>query len=319
MISCKNKLQNVEKPVSQSRLDQLVVEPTTPLSTLTLFRSGPQNGFDLHGERLCYSGRFRFGCNIGNLFGYINTVTENSELSSSPLYIKFIFEQYLVLLHPEEAAFTTVKNYTEAIAVVKKLLTFLQEIEKKRDEIVPDLRVHSPISVVDIYRLLPKTNCRDCGYDTCLAFAAALSRQQTFFGKCKNAVKPAEERSVFKLSGDNGEETVEITLPIDTSILLEDFSNQQQQIELLQSKIDVLERGGYQAFLRKNRELDSPLTDREVEVLELVAAGQTNKQISEGLYISTHTVKTHLNHIFEKLGLHDRTKVSVWAAKNGLV
>jgi DNA-binding NarL/FixJ family response regulator len=48
------------------------------------------------------------------------------------------------------------------------------------------------------------------------------------------------------------------------------------------------------------------LTAREIEVLQLLAFGHTNRDIAERLYISPDTVKTHLEHIFEKLGASDR-------------
>ncbi|HJQ28807.1 MAG TPA: helix-turn-helix transcriptional regulator [Rubrobacter sp.] len=48
---------------------------------------------------------------------------------------------------------------------------------------------------------------------------------------------------------------------------------------------------------------DEPLTPREVEVLRLVAQGQTNQQIARNLLISTSSVKSHIRHIGEKLGV----------------
>ena len=50
-----------------------------------------------------------------------------------------------------------------------------------------------------------------------------------------------------------------------------------------------------------------------------MAQGFTNKEISEILNISHHTVKSHVVHIFNKLGVSDRTLASVWAAQNELI
>jgi DNA-binding NarL/FixJ family response regulator len=52
------------------------------------------------------------------------------------------------------------------------------------------------------------------------------------------------------------------------------------------------------------------LTDREQEILDLVKAGRTNGDIARTLFISESTVKVHVRHIFEKLGVHSRAEAS---------
>ncbi len=61
------------------------------------------------------------------------------------------------------------------------------------------------------------------------------------------------------------------------------------------------------------------LTPREREVLELVAAGQANKEIAAALCVSEHTVKKHMCNILEKLHLHSRVEVAVYALQQGVV
>jgi two-component system response regulator NreC len=61
------------------------------------------------------------------------------------------------------------------------------------------------------------------------------------------------------------------------------------------------------------------LTQREREVLALIAEGNTNQQIAGRLFISIKTVQTHRAHIFEKLGLHDRTELVRYAIRKGLI
>jgi ATP/maltotriose-dependent transcriptional regulator MalT len=61
------------------------------------------------------------------------------------------------------------------------------------------------------------------------------------------------------------------------------------------------------------------LTARELEVLKLVARGLSNRQISESLFLSEATVKTHLAHVYAKLSVRDRVQAVVLAYETGLV
>ncbi len=75
-------------------------------------------------------------------------------------------------------------------------------------------------------------------------------------------------------------------------------------------------------FRRAGREQTSTapdLTDRETDVLRLIARGLTNGEIGSALGISQVTVKTHVNHIFTKLDLRDRAAAIVYAYDRGLV
>ncbi|MEJ2202181.1 MAG: response regulator transcription factor [Desulfuromonadaceae bacterium] len=58
------------------------------------------------------------------------------------------------------------------------------------------------------------------------------------------------------------------------------------------------------------------LTRREVEVLKLTCQGKRNKEIADALFVSLHTIKTHQNHIFKKLGVSSRNQAAYWASKN---
>jgi DNA-binding NarL/FixJ family response regulator len=60
------------------------------------------------------------------------------------------------------------------------------------------------------------------------------------------------------------------------------------------------------------------LTPREVEVLQLIAEGLTNTEIAERLVVSAATVKSHVNHIFAKIGARDRAQAVVYAYAKGL-
>ena len=65
--------------------------------------------------------------------------------------------------------------------------------------------------------------------------------------------------------------------------------------------------------------LAEPLTERETEVLKLIARGKVNKQIASEMFVATSTVKTHVNNLFRKLGVSSRTQAALYAVRVGLV
>jgi NarL family two-component system response regulator LiaR len=69
---------------------------------------------------------------------------------------------------------------------------------------------------------------------------------------------------------------------------------------------------------RKDRQAEE-LTEREVEILQLVAFGHTNRDVGGKLFISPDTVKTHLEHIYQKLGATDRTAAVAEALRRRLI
>jgi len=60
------------------------------------------------------------------------------------------------------------------------------------------------------------------------------------------------------------------------------------------------------------------LTEREMEVLKLIAVGKSNQEIADDLFIGIKTVKYHLTNLFGKLGVEDRTQAAIYAHRNGL-
>ncbi len=63
----------------------------------------------------------------------------------------------------------------------------------------------------------------------------------------------------------------------------------------------------------------SALTEREIEVLRLIATGATNREIAQELVISEGTVKNHVSNILAGLGLRDRTQAAIYARENNLI
>lgn len=61
------------------------------------------------------------------------------------------------------------------------------------------------------------------------------------------------------------------------------------------------------------------LSERETEVVALVAQGMSNQEIADALFLSERTARTHVSHIISKLGLNSRIQVALWAIREGIV
>lgn len=70
---------------------------------------------------------------------------------------------------------------------------------------------------------------------------------------------------------------------------------------------------------KMDRELHEQLTEREMEVLRLIAGGRSNQQAADELFIGIKTVKFHVTNILAKLEVEDRTQAAIYAHKHGLV
>jgi len=88
----------------------------------------------------------------------------------------------------------------------------------------------------------------------------------------------------------------------------------------IQSSVaDLVSASSDDSMEDKSIEQINSLTNREYEVLMLIAEGLNNKDIAERLYISEKTVKNHVSNIFKKLELNDRVQAAIFAYKNNII
>ena len=81
----------------------------------------------------------------------------------------------------------------------------------------------------------------------------------------------------------------------------------------------VLAAAGHEPRRAPRVEHPAGLTDREVEVLQLVARGLTTKQVAESLFLSPKTVDHHIQHVYTKIGVSTRAAATLWGVEHGVV
>jgi ArsR family metal-binding transcriptional regulator len=111
---------------------------------------------------------------IGDVLPYLNTVLRGHQYIKHPPALTLKYNGKLITLYSKEIGINIVKDETEA----EKILTWLkQEINdtwKRREEIKPSFATAPKPTILNILKLLPKTNCRECGHPTCLVFATLV-------------------------------------------------------------------------------------------------------------------------------------------------
>lgn len=281
-------------------------------SDFSLSRAGVMFGANL-------GAHFKLDNDVSQLFPYINATFQDAKFYDKPEYIQFTIDDIQCTLYNTDVIAAPFSDQGQAIKFVKHLIDFLNDLYNKKDSLKPSFKKYSPVSVFDLFKLLPQTNCKECGYNTCMAFAAALSECETTPDKCPDFSDPISESATYPVFDKEGNLEATLSIEIDTTKRDLSLEKQKKHIEKIEKKLNALEQEKKDLLKDNQSEIKTELTDREIQVLRLVAGGSTNIEISEILSISPHTVKSHVIHIFNKLSVNDRTQAAVLAIRHKLV
>jgi len=125
---------------------------------------------------------------------YLNTVLQAYDYSAEPPTLTLKLPGKLVTIHPREIAINIVKDEDEAEEILVWLQREINETWDRRGEIEPSFEVAPRPRVLDLLRLLPKTNCRKCGAPTCMVFAVELSKGEKVPGHCPALDQNTQEK-----------------------------------------------------------------------------------------------------------------------------
>ncbi len=267
-------------------------------SDLSITLSGVMPSFE---PTRSYGAYFRLDNDISILFPYIKADINGAVYFDSPDYVQFIFKKVKCTLYTDEVIAVPFYGENGARLFADSLIDYLNDLDVRKPLLKPDHRRFQSISAPDLFRLLPGTNCGDCGFSACMAFAAHLSIGEASPSDCPGFVKPIRETAIYPVFDKNG--TLKSTVSIEVELSKNNGCKEQKKTPVRISSTGIMVE----------------LTQREREVLCLVADGTTNMDIAEKLFISHHTVKSHVVHIFNKLGVNDRTQAAVWAVKNNII
>ncbi len=99
--------------------------------------------------------------------------------------INYPEKYHIVAIKPNEITITRVKDEKEAKKLCEYWKNFINETDENRDKITPVFHKKVEIGPLDVFKALPGTNCGECDYPTCMAFAAAVVKRESEIGRCR--------------------------------------------------------------------------------------------------------------------------------------
>lgn len=121
---------------------------------------------------------------ISPLLPYLNAVVRGAIYNREGHTLTMKRSRSIITLHANRIAGAKIPGREEARRLLSEIADLINECRGRMDEIEPDYDRREALGVLDIYKLLPGTNCRRCGEAACLAFAAKLAKEAASIGQC---------------------------------------------------------------------------------------------------------------------------------------
>ena len=112
---------------------------------------------------------------ISEVLPYLNTILGGSTYTQDPPSVTFKVHGKLITVHSQEIAINALKDEEEADKILRWLSQEINDTWEKREQIRPSFQGISKPRVLEILKLLPRNNCRQCGQTTCMVFSMLVA------------------------------------------------------------------------------------------------------------------------------------------------
>ena len=111
---------------------------------------------------------------VGKALPYLNASLGGHTFTQNPVSVTFKVQGKLITIHPQKIAINALKDEAEATKIIEWLKREINSAWENRNEIEPSFESTPTPKLIEILKLLPKTNCRECGLATCMVFATLM-------------------------------------------------------------------------------------------------------------------------------------------------
>ncbi|ABR48175.1 Fe-S cluster domain protein [Alkaliphilus metalliredigens QYMF] len=151
--------------------------------------------------------RAKFSRNISAIFPYINAVLKGGNYNDRGGSLTFKRGIAIITIFPEKLGVSQIINESEAYEIMDIVKDLVNDAYEKKDHIKPLYETRTPPNTIEVYKNLPKLNCKRCGIATCMAFASKLLEGQVNIKKClplyeeKNNQKVEQIENMIRMLG----------------------------------------------------------------------------------------------------------------------
>jgi len=155
-----------------------------------------------------WSARASLASDIEAVLPYLNARLEGAEYEPGAKVLVWKEQRYKFAFRPREIKAGPAQDREEAQSLVDRAIALVNKTWHEREQCEPRYEKRTVINLMQIYRLLPRTNCGECGSGTCMAFAAGLREGDTEPARCPVLEQPAYEenrRTLLKMLESSGQ------------------------------------------------------------------------------------------------------------------
>ncbi len=125
---------------------------------------------------------------------YLNTALGGFEYIKDPASVTFRIQGKIITVYGQKITINALKDENEARKIVEWIIREINETWDKREEIEPSYEGIPKPKIIEILKLLPKTNCRKCGFQTCMVFAIIVAEGAKDSSDCFEIGKEMKNR-----------------------------------------------------------------------------------------------------------------------------
>jgi ArsR family metal-binding transcriptional regulator len=139
------------------------------------------------------------GADLSELMPYMNAVVKNGYYDPDLPTLVWKEGAHKFFLRKSEFGINNLHDRAHAERKVAKFVGQMNDVWERRDAIEPDFTSRKPPAVLEVFKLLPRTNCRECGVPSCMAFAAKLSQGEVGLDECPPLLDAQSRDNLEKL------------------------------------------------------------------------------------------------------------------------